>query len=311
MVLPLFDEAKQIKKGTSNIIKVTNAQIINGQQTTRNLFLSGKNDAEVLVKLIEITRDDETNKNQYSHLVSEIVSATNWQNAISQSDLKSNDAEQVRIEKEFKKLNYFYIRKRMSKSEAVRYGANKYSYRISKAELARAVAACTVDPYEVRLGKDRLFEDDIYSKLFNGRKTSEYIAIYWLYRYVSSWSKGDDRTVYAKWHVLNLLWGLLEHDLKKNLYRDQFRKIVERGNRFYRELQPLNKLIKESFKLALSFYRKNKKIDGKMQEARDFFKHINFHKKFFVFYKKSSQHRQKINSQIKLLLNNIEKSKEE
>jgi hypothetical protein len=45
------DEAKQIKKGKSNVIKVTNAQIINGQQTTRTLFLTGKNNAEVLIKL--------------------------------------------------------------------------------------------------------------------------------------------------------------------------------------------------------------------------------------------------------------------
>ncbi len=305
------DEARQIKDGGSNVIKVRNAQIINGQQTTRTLALSGKNNAEVLVKLIQIPRDDEINKNQYRHLVSEIVSATNWQNAISQSDLKSNDAEQVRIEREFKKLNYFYIRKRMTKREAVRYGANKYSHRINKEDLSRAIAACNADPYDVRLGKDRLFEDDIYSKLFNGRKASEYITIYWLYRYVAYWSRGDDRTVYAKWHVLNLLWALLQHDLKKNSYRDQFRKIVERERTYYKELQPFNKLIRETFEFSLSFYRKNKKIDGKIQEARDFYKHINFHKKFFSFYKKSAQHRQKINSQIKLFLSSIDKSRED
>ena len=103
------DEAKQIKKGDSNIVKVTNAQIINGQQTTRTLALSGKNDAEVLVKLIEVPRMSDMAKSQYSHLISEIVSATNWQNSISQSDLKANDTEQVRIEKELKKLNLFWL----------------------------------------------------------------------------------------------------------------------------------------------------------------------------------------------------------
>lgn len=303
------DEARQIKDGGSNVIKIRNAQIINGQQTTRTLALSGKNNANVLVKLIQIPRQDETNKNQYRHLISEIVSATNWQNPISQSDLKSNDAEQVRIEREFRKLNYFYIRKRMTKREAVKYGANKYHFCINKGELAQAIAACTVDPYEVRLGKDRLFEDDIYGKLFNGRKASEYITIYWLYRKVAYWSKGDDKTVYAKWHALSLLWTLLQLNLKKNSYRDQFRKMVEREKTFYKELQPLNRLIQETFELSLSFYRKNKKIDGKIQEARDFYKHINFHKKFFLFYKKSAQHRQKINSQIKLFLSNIDKSK--
>lgn len=305
------DEARQIKDGGSNVIRVRNAQIINGQQTTRTLALSRKNNANVLVKLIQIPRQDEINKNQYRHLISEIVSATNWQNPISQSDLKSNDAEQVRIEREFRKLNYFYIRKKMTKCEAVKYGAHKYRFRINKGELAQAIAACTTDPYEVRLGKDRLFEDDIYSKLFNGRKASEYITIYWLYRYVAYCSKGDDRTVYAKWHVLNLLWTLLQHDLKKNSYRDQFRKIVERENTYYKELQPLNKLIREAFELSLSFYRKNKKIDGKIQEARDFYKHINFHKKFFSFYNRTAQHRQKINSQIKLFFKNIDALKED
>ncbi|MHC1737464.1 MAG: AIPR family protein [Ignavibacteriaceae bacterium] len=304
------DKAEQRKDGGSNVIKVRNAQIINGQQTTRTLALCGKNYAEVLVKLIEIPRDDESNKHQYRHLISEIVSATNWQNAISQSDLKSNDTEQVRIEREFKKLNYFYIRKRMTKREAVSYGANKYSYKISKEELARAIAACDADPYEVRLGKDRLFEDDLYSKLFNERKAAEYITIYWLYRYVLYQSRGNEKTVHAKWHVLNLIWLLIKHDLKKNLYRDQLRKMVEREKKYSKELQPLKKLIRVVFDLSLAFYRKNKKIDGKVQDARDFYKHVNYHKKFFDFYKHSAKSRQKINLQLNMLLKNIATTKD-
>lgn len=304
------DEAKQIKKGPSNIIKAINAQIINGQQTTRTLSLTGNNDAEVLVKLIEIPRDDDAKMNKYSHLVGEIVSATNWQNKISQRDLKSNDVEQVRIEKEFKKLNYFYIRKRMSKSEAVKYGAHKYSFRINKDELARAVAACTIDPYEVMLGADHLFEDDRYSTIFNGRRASDYITIYWLYRNVSYWSKGDDRKTSAKWHVLNLLWKLLEHDMKKNLYRDQFRKMAERSKKFDKELAPMDKLIKETFRLSAAFYWKNKKIDGKTKSPRDFFKHINYDKAFYSFYLKSKPQKQKMSSLTNDFLFNINNSKE-
>lgn len=304
------DKAEQRKDGGSNVIKVRNAQIINGQQTTRTLALCGKNFAEVLVKLIEIPRDDESNNNQYRHLISEIVSATNWQNAISQSDLKSNDTEQVRIEREFKKLNYFYIRKRMTKREAVRYGANKYSNKINKEELARAIAACDADPYEVRLGKDRLFEDDIYSKLFNGRKAAEYITIYWIYRYVLYHSKGDDRKVHAKWHVLNLIWILIKQDFKKNTYRDHFRKMVEHDKKYFKELQSLEKLIRLVFDLSLAFYRKNKRIDGKIQEARDFYKHKNYHKAFYDFYKQSAIKRGMINSKLKQLIDNIATSKE-
>lgn len=302
------DEAKQIKDGGSNVIKVRNAQIINGQQTTRTLALSGKNNAEVLIKLIQIPREDESNKSQYRHIISEIVSATNRQNAISQSDLKSNDAEQVRIEREFKKLDYFYARKKMNKREEIEHGSNQYSHRITKEELAQALAACDTDPYEVRLGKKRLFEDDIYSELFNGRKAGEYLTNYLLFRLVDAGSRGDDRKVYAKWHVLNLLWHLLKDDLKRPSYRDQFRKIVERKNTYKEELRPLNKLIKETFDLSLSFYRKKKKETGRIQEPRDFYKHVDFHKKFFSFYTKSAQHRKKINSLLKQFLSSIEKS---
>jgi hypothetical protein len=299
------DRAEQRKDGGSNIIKVRNAQIINGQQTTRTLALCGKNDAEVLVKLIEIPRGDVTNKGQYSHLVSEIVSATNWQNAITQSDLKSNDAEQVRIEREFRKLNIFYIRKRMTKREAVRYGANRYSHRISKEKLARAIAACNVDPYEVRLGTNRLFEDDIYGKLFNGRKATEYITMYWLYRHVYYWSKGNVKTVSAKWHVLNLLWTLLQKYLKRNSYKEQFRKLIEPKNRYPKEFQPVDNLIRDIFALSLAFYRRYRKIEGKIQEPRDFYKHVNFHKKFFAFYKRKNKHRKKINFHLKQLYKNL------
>jgi hypothetical protein len=304
------DEARQIKKGSSNTVKVTSAQIINGQQTTRTLSLAGKSEAEVLVKLIEIPRDNNDKNNQYRHLVSEIVSATNWQNAISQSDLKSNDAEQVRIEKEFKKLNYFYIRKRMSKSEAVKYGADKFSFKINKEQLARASAACVLDPYEVRLGKDRLFEDDVYSKIFDGRKASEYLLFYWLYRDVEYWSKGTNKYAYAKWHVLNLLWSLLSSELKKNSHRDQFRLMAERRRFYVRELEPLNKIVKEAFRLSSAFYIANKKIDGKNQEPIDFFKHKDLHKSMRKFYEHSKKHKAAITKHTKALFESIQETAE-
>lgn len=301
------DGAKQIKKGISNIIRVSNPQIINGQQTTRTLALLPKNNAEVLVKLIEIPRAEEKHKTQYRHLISEIVSATNWQNSISQSDLKSNDIEQVRIEKEFKKQNYFYIRKRMNKSEAIKYGADKYNFIIKRDELARACAACLTDPYEVRLGLDRLFEDDIYSRIFDGRKASEYLLIYWIGRFVVNWSKGNFKNVYAKWHVMNLTWSILGSELKKNLYRDQFRFLAER-KKFHYHLESLDKLIKELYRFTSSYYSKNKKIDGKVQEPIDFFKHKDLYKSIIKEFTASEKYHKNVIKHSTLLLESINKS---
>lgn len=100
------DESRQISTKGANHLRVTNAQIINGQKTTRCLVLQKNARAEVLVKLIEIPRDSSVGHSKYGHIVSEIVSATNWQNAISQSDLKANDVEQIHMEREFRKFNY-------------------------------------------------------------------------------------------------------------------------------------------------------------------------------------------------------------
>jgi hypothetical protein len=279
------DKAKQIKKGNSNVIQVVNAQIINGQQTTRTLAQVINNDAEVLVKLIEVSRKNEHDHKKFGHIISSIVSATNWQNAISQSDLKSNDPEQVRIEKEMKKLRYFYIRKRMNKSEVSKIGGDRYSFKITKEELARVMAAINLDPYEVRLGKDRLFEDDIYSEVFDGRLASEYITVYWLGKYVSYSVKADNRYSYAKWIVTNYLWYILGSDLKKVAIREAFRIVSERQVKYRDTLKPMHDICQLGLKLSLKFYAANKKIDGKIQEPIDFFKHKKYHVDFRQYIK--------------------------
>ena len=53
-------------------------------------------------------------------------------------DLKSNDLEQIRLERDLKKLGYRYIRKRQSKSETRRADPKKYKAFIKKEELAKA-----------------------------------------------------------------------------------------------------------------------------------------------------------------------------
>ncbi|MEW6200379.1 MAG: AIPR family protein [bacterium] len=75
------DEAKCEIHGGQDILRVEKPQVINGQQTTRTLHDSPSNRAGILVRVIKIPRktgDDD----EYGYLVSEIVRATNWQNAI-------------------------------------------------------------------------------------------------------------------------------------------------------------------------------------------------------------------------------------
>ena len=288
------DEARQISKRGNNHLRIANAQIINGQQTTRSLTLQKSKDAEVLVKLIEIPRDSSDGHSKYSHVVSEIVSATNWQNAISQSDLKSNDSEQVRMEREFRKLDYQYLRKRMTKSEAHRASGGRYGWIIKKEDIARSVGACVLDPYEVRLGKDRLFEDDVYTKIFDGRSASEYLTFYWLNRLVAYWGRSDSRRGYARWVVLNFVWSRLGQSLRRPEMRERFRRAAERSAAYDWELQPLYQIADSTFSTALAFYRTNKRRDGKLQDESTFFKHGKLHREFEAFWNSLPGHKRRI-----------------
>ena len=149
---------------------VVNPQVINGQQTTRILHqhAARNSKATVLVRVISVPRDSDESSNRFENLVSKIVAATNWQNAISASDLMANDRTQIEIERNLRKLNcnYYYIRKRETKGEARRRSGIRYAEFIKKDDLARAVAACELDPSIVREAKNNCLKNDITLKFF-------------------------------------------------------------------------------------------------------------------------------------------------
>jgi hypothetical protein len=110
------DRAERRSVGGQEVIHVENPQVINGQQTTRTLAgaVKGNSPASLIIRAIEIPRKAKEDFERYDTLVSRIVGATNWQNPIFASDLMSNDRRQVELEREFRKLNYYYLRKRQS-----------------------------------------------------------------------------------------------------------------------------------------------------------------------------------------------------
>lgn len=279
------DEARQITDRQRKLLRVSNAQIINGQQTTRTLAATNGSTATILVKVIAISRDSDDDQRRYSHLVSEIVSATNRQNAIGQVDLKSNDLEQIRLERDLKKLGYRYIRKRQSKAETRRADPKKYKAFIKKEELARAVAACLLDPFEVRLGVNRLFEDDLYAKIFDGRPAIDYLTFYRLFRVASYAARGDIRLGYAKWLVMYFAWTQIRSELRSHSLQACFLYAAERESSHWSTLQPLYKTLGLIYQAAMSFYRANKKTkDGSLLDPSTFFKYRGRHLQFEKFW---------------------------
>jgi hypothetical protein len=279
------DEARQITDRRRKLLRVSNAQIINGQQTTRTLAGTNGRTATVLVKVIAVPRETADDQSRYGHLVSEIVSATNRQNAIGQVDLKSNDLEQIRLERDLKKLGYRYIRNRQSKGETRRADPKKYKAFIKKEQLARAGGACQLDPFEVRLGVNRLFEDDLYGRIFDGRPAIDYMTFYRLFRIASYAARGDIRLGYAKWLVLNFLWGEIGSEFRRHSLQASFLYAAEREYSHWQILQPLYKALGQIYKAAMAFYQANKKTkEGSLLDPSTFFKYRGRHSQFEKFW---------------------------
>jgi hypothetical protein len=283
------DAAKHVNEKGLNFIRIKNAQIINGQQTTRVLASHEGNHAKILVKLIEISRLADQGNQHYFKMVNHIVKATNWQNAISQVDLMSNDAEQIRLEREMRKYGYQYLRKDMSAQEATRLNNGRYSWKIKKEDLAKSIGACILDPRLIRRGKKGLFEEDVYRKIFNGQSISMYLLFNWLDKMVSWLSRKDPNRAYARWLVLNYMWSILENNLKQPLLREQFRITCERANqkKHHNIVLPLYYISDTIYIAAMNFYKTYTKTPRiKKRDISTFFDQSNLHFDFQKFINK-------------------------
>jgi len=271
-VTVVCDEAKRETSGGRDVLRLTNPQVINGQQTTRTIARSiGKTTAaSVLMRVIRVSRDDghDDNCHCFESLVSQIVSATNWQNAIRPSDLMSNDRRQIEIERQMRKLDYFYVRKRQTKGEARRAAGSQKYILVRKDEIAQAVAACDLETSILREGKEGLFEERWYSRVFPTADPYYYLTRYWLMRQVGYMAHGYPERAYAKWMVLHFVWSRLSPLIRARSASQIFVAEFER----YR-YRPLSQAIDAVFRAALRFYRRYRKGKGeKAQDVSTFFK---------------------------------------
>ena len=276
-VTMVSDKARQVTERGRQYLRLQNPQIINGQQTTRVLSSltagSGRpGDVSVLVKLLEIPR--EQHAADYGGLISGLVAATNFQNAISSSDLQANDLEQVRIDRELRKLGYVYLRKRQTKAEARANLGRRRIYFIKKEELARAIGSCLLPPEFWRRGKRQLWEHPVYEQIFDGKRTAaDYLTFYWLDRQVRRCARGDVRKGYAVYMLLNFLWRREGASFRR---RDNARRLSamaehERDRNIAPAVTSLDHAVSSLMSAALAFFRANARIEaGQLDEASFF-----------------------------------------
>ena len=277
----LCDKAEKRSSKGRDVLRVSNPQVINGQQTTRTLAAHSKDSAHasVLVKVMQVPREAGQNDDGFDALLSRIVGGTNFQNAIRPSDLMSNDRRQIEIERSFRKLGYIYLRKRQSKGDAKRNLGGKGYVVIKSWEIAQAVAGCDLDPVIVRSGKENLFEEGLYSQVFPTLDPDYYLSRYWLSRAVSYSSKGYPQRSYAKWLTLNFMWSQMGPLLRSRQHAEAFRLLAERDKSM---LWPaLLTAIDRVFVAAQRFYSVNKGRGDTAVDISTFFRHTKGrHKQF-------------------------------
>ena len=268
----LCDDAKKVSARGKDVLRVSNPQVINGQQTTRTLArrVEHASKSSVIVRVIQVPRDKSNGDDYFDTLVSQIVEGTNWQNAIRPSDLVSNDRRQVELQRELRKRGYLYLRKRESKGEARRSASSKRYILVKKEDLARAVAGCDLDPVEARSGIENLFDEDKYNLIFPTSDPQYYLLRYWLMRKVSYAAHGYPERGYAKWLVLGFIWSRLQPLLNTVAKRDNFIHKMECGDEGV-DL-PLFSAVKKTYQAALTYWRKNRGKGAKATDVSTFFR---------------------------------------
>lgn len=197
----------------------------------------------------------------------------------------SNDRRQIEIERKFRNLGFWYIRKRQTKGEVRRSGAGREYLLVKKEEVAQAVAACELDPSILREGKERLFEERWYPQIFPNSDPFFYLPRFLLLREVAAGVRRHDDASYAKWLVLNFLWDRLAPLVRSRSGEEAFRQVWQIPDA---ALFALQDAIDAVFVAAARFFRANR---GRGAEALDwagFSQRRGLHKLFAEFWRSRS-----------------------
>ncbi len=268
-------------------LHVYEPSIINGQQTTRSLAVSGSTRANVLVRAIVVPLSSIEESDRYNTFINHIVSATNRQNAIKTSDLVSNDQKQVLLERVLRAEGYLYQRKRRSGAEEkILFGPG--FTKISKEFLGKIEAAIMFGPYAVK-STEAIFENDFYDDLFNKEDAKYYLSRFWLMEQIKVNVTKTEMTR-ANWCVLAFIWRLFNPALDSKKIANQFVTACRKKDK--KILAPLGRAISSVFKCAEDFY----KSSNRKQETdiRSFFVDKNVVNDFEKFWNTKGKSRRKL-----------------
>jgi hypothetical protein len=276
-------EASSRKKGGVSYLELDRPQIINGQQTTYALNAAPRSQAgkaDVFVRVIAVKTGDE-----HDQIVGQIVEATNSQNQIKSSDLRSNDKLQVKLEEELRRRDYFYVRK-VGKGVAT---ANflKGMIKVPMKGLAEAWMAGHDADFLRDQGSEGLFRtenDALYQRVFGRTTPDELLARWWLSRLIKQAARGIPEKAAARNIVNQLIWSEAGEVIRKR--SKAFNSACKAGDGGDVQ-KAVERVIKCGFNDSNVYFRANRGTGQDRLDAGPFFKRRgNF--KPFAAYKSSS-----------------------
>lgn len=269
---------------------LTNAQIVNGQQTAITLSQhKGKAaSVRVMLKVIEIDRSART-RDDYEAFVGQVVRATNFQTPVPLPDFHSNDWTQVELERLLHRAGHFYARKSETRRESKRKAMGLPV--VTRSELADAVGGCIAESLPYRETKDVLYTNEYYDRVFDLTTPPEQLLMKtYLWRAVQAQHRGRQLPVERKrgqWLVLYSIHKDLQADLRR--YSSSIIEDGRHGRKGTSLRSQLNALIVRYADAAEAFFvaMHGKQLQGRKEElprdATNFFKSPKLHKAFSTF----------------------------
>ena len=192
LTITATDKKIKYKKGSLQIQSLTDFQIVNGGQTTATIYFSQKDglnieDVKVMAK-INIAKNN--NDEELDELITSISEYSNAQSRVSKVDLKSRNAELLKLKKLSETVitpsgkKWFFERAKGEFQTQVRLaGKKKEQYkkdypvgrRFTKELLAKYYSAWGNEPYKVKKGGEKIFRHFIEN--ISKTDTSEAVII--------------------------------------------------------------------------------------------------------------------------------------
>jgi hypothetical protein len=173
------------KQGTAQVV-LRNPQLVNGGQTAYTLariyescvskkdfeVFKGK---EVLLRVITFIGLTASRQEARLHLIEAISRASNSQTKIEESDRRSNDPVQMRLQQEFfEKYGLYYERKRGEFSDGLKGGYLPVDLVVNRERLVRVALACDYRVSQARSSVSKFFKGGALASVLKVRDTGKY-----------------------------------------------------------------------------------------------------------------------------------------